>query len=117
MCLIYNCHNFISVINNNYRFKLIDFFLSGTHDIHALILGRAITGLQAFTSDWMNYKEWSVDFIVSVIYIKKKKKKSTAEKLQVFEILFLSSKINKPIIYDSGKSEMDKTGIYLLIFF
>ena len=23
----------------------------GTHDIHALILGRAITGIQAFTSD------------------------------------------------------------------
>jgi len=23
----------------------------GTHDIHALIIGRAITGLQAFTSD------------------------------------------------------------------
>lgn len=65
----------------------------------------------------MNYKEWSVDFSVSVIYIKKKKKKSTAEKLQVFEILFLSAKINKPIIYDSGKPYMDKTGIYLLIFF
>lgn len=64
----------------------------------------------------MNYKEWSVDFSVSVIYIKKKKKKkSTAEKLLVFEILFLSAKINKPIIYDSGKSEMDKTGIYLLV--
>lgn len=65
----------------------------------------------------MNYKEWSVDFSVSVIYIKKKKKKSTAEKLLVFEILFLSSKINKPMIYDSGKSEMDKSGIYFLIFF
>lgn len=25
--------------------------LAGTHDIHALILGRAITGLQAFTVD------------------------------------------------------------------
>ena len=24
--------------------------LTGTHDIHALILGRAITGIQAFTS-------------------------------------------------------------------
>lgn len=47
----------------------------------------------------------------------KEKKKSTAEKLQVFEILFLSSKINKPMIYDSGKSEMDKSGIYFLIFF
>lgn len=26
-------------------------FVPGTHDIHALILGRAITGLQAFTAD------------------------------------------------------------------
>jgi len=25
--------------------------LTGTHDIHALILGRAITGHQAFTAD------------------------------------------------------------------
>ena len=25
--------------------------VSGTHDIHALILGRAITGIQAFTAD------------------------------------------------------------------
>ena len=25
--------------------------IAGTHDIHALILGRAITGLQAFTAD------------------------------------------------------------------
>lgn len=26
-------------------------FPAGTHDIHALILGRAITGIQAFTAD------------------------------------------------------------------
>jgi len=29
--------------------------LIGTHDIHALILGRAITGLQAFTADTWQY--------------------------------------------------------------
>jgi len=34
------------------NFKVTIFFLlTGTHDIHALILGRAITGLQAFTAD------------------------------------------------------------------
>lgn len=30
--------------------SLISAFVSGTHDIHALILGRAITGIQAFTA-------------------------------------------------------------------
>lgn len=35
------------VILTCYDFKLIFAFI-GTHDIHALILGRAITGIQAF---------------------------------------------------------------------
>lgn len=38
---------FFFVILTCYDFKLIFAFI-GTHDIHALILGRAITGIQAF---------------------------------------------------------------------
>lgn len=74
---------------------------------------------QSLGSKLLPPTEWTIKSGVLTLlclwYISKRKKKSTAEKLQVFEILFLSSKINKPIIYDSGKSEMDKTGIYLLV--
>lgn len=31
---------------------MLSSFPTGTHDIHALILGRAITGLQAFSAKW-----------------------------------------------------------------
>lgn len=32
-----------------FLYQVFIFLCAGTHDIHALILGRAITGLQAFT--------------------------------------------------------------------
>lgn len=116
MCLIYNCHNFISVINYNYRFKVIDFFFQA----HMTSMPWFWVE-QSLGSKLLPPTEWTIKSGVLTLlclwYISKRKKKSTAKKLLVFEILFLSAKINKPIIYDSGKPYMDKTGIYLLIFF
>lgn len=47
----------------------ICFLWSGTHDVHALILGRAITGLQAFTADrWCAVLYWSPTVASSEVY-------------------------------------------------
>ena len=38
------------VIRHSMNLEAVNTY-EGTHDIHALILGKAITGLQAFTAD------------------------------------------------------------------
>lgn len=42
-------HLYINFFKETILTTFFPFLPSGTHDIHALILGRAITGLQAFT--------------------------------------------------------------------
>lgn len=41
----------ISSCESSFAYYVFSLFFTGTHDIHALILGRAITGLQSFTVD------------------------------------------------------------------